>query len=287
MSLVPRILVLSDLAKTEHDAIVEIPLTVGIRPTRVEPPPAVRNPPDREDVRTAVGIGDPLHRDPEDFAVGLILVLVADVRAGFGGEQFNDMAVEAFRVLLAPFPQAGGIEQFGRGRVVGVAEVGRGEDDRINRLFLVERREGAIVHQALGVAADREASFDALEELLLGDTADQEGAPLGETGLDDQNRRFRHLAFDHRLECGHHVVEVGIGAGLHATEQVVLTNGKLTQLTVGDKSLGIHNIPRRDSTLPFKLAHIRVRHSRRRPILSRVLLWRIRKVLSKNFVWLQ
>lgn len=260
-ALVPRILVLSDLAKTEHDAIAEAPLIAGMRPVRNEPPLAARAPPDAEDARAAAGSGNPFHRDPEDFAVGLILVLVADVRTRFRRKQFDDVAVEPFGVLRAPLGKPGGIEQFGRGRHALIAEVGRGEDDRIDFLLLVERREGVVVDQALGVVADREASFDALDERLLGDAADQERPPLGERRRDHQQGRFGRLPFDDGLEGLHHVVEVGIGAGLHTPEQVVLADGELTQLTVGDKSLGIHDIPRRDSTLPFKLTSVRVRHS--------------------------
>ncbi len=245
---VPRILVLSDLlAKTEHDAIGQRPLKVGMRPARREPLLAAVIPQDAEDARAAVGIGDALHRDPEDFALRLILVLVADVQAGLGRKQFDDVAIEPFGVLLAPFPQTGRVEQFGRGRLTLVAEVRRREHDGVDLLLDVERREVAVVHKAFGIAADLESGFHTLQERLLGDAADEEAAPFGEPGFDMKRRRFRHLPFDNRLNGGHHVVEVGIGAGLHATEQVVLTNGELTQLTVRDKSLGIHNIPRRDS----------------------------------------
>ena len=226
--------------------MAEEPPTAGNRPARTEPLLAVRVPLDEEDARAAVGIGDPFHRDPEDFAVGLILVLVADVRTRFRRKQFDDIAVEPFSVLRAPLGKPGGIEQFGRGRHALVAEVGRGEDDRVDFLLLVERRERAVVDQALDVVADREASFDAFEERLLGDAADQERPPLGELRLDHQQGRFGHLPFDDGLEGLHHVVEVGIGAGLHTPEQIVLTDGELTQLTVGDKSF--HKSPRLDSS---------------------------------------
>ena len=239
MPQVPSILVLSDLAKTEHDATGQIPPKAGTRPARIEPLRTAVIPPDAQDARAAAGSGNPFHRDPEDFAVGLILVLISDVRAGFGGKQFDDVTVEALSVLLAPFPQAGRIEQFGGGGHPGVAEVGRGEDDRVDRLFLVERRERRFLHEVLGVGADFEAGLHALEECLFGNAADEEGAPLRELGLDHEGRRLRRLPLDDGLKSDHHVFEVGVGAGLHPTEQVVLTDGKLTQLTVGDKSF--HN----------------------------------------------
>jgi hypothetical protein len=278
-ALVPRILVLSDLAKTEHDTTVEVPLTVGKRPARIEPLLAARVPPDAEDARVAAGIGDPFHRDPEDFAARLILVLVTDVRTTFCGKQFDDMAVEALRVLRTPLGKPSGIEQFSGGRHALVAEVGRGEDDRVGRLFLVERRKGAVIHQTPGVVADREANFDALEECLLGDTTDQEGAPFGETRLGHQQRRFGHLPFNDGLEGFHHVVEAGIGAGLHTPEQVILADGELTQLTVGDKSF--HCRPRRDSSA-VQTSPCSGSPQRRMAYISRSSLWRIRKVLSKK-----
>ena len=48
---------MKQFAKTEHDAIGQIPLIVGIRPVRIEPLRTVVIPLDVEDVRVAVGIG--------------------------------------------------------------------------------------------------------------------------------------------------------------------------------------------------------------------------------------
>jgi len=45
------------VAKPEDDAIVEIPLIVGVRPIRIEPAPAVIITLDIEHVRVAIGIG--------------------------------------------------------------------------------------------------------------------------------------------------------------------------------------------------------------------------------------
>ncbi len=45
------------VAKTKHDAIVEIPLIVGIRPIRVEPPFTIVVALDVEHVRVAIGVG--------------------------------------------------------------------------------------------------------------------------------------------------------------------------------------------------------------------------------------
>ncbi len=205
-----RILVLSDLlAKTEHDANAETPATLRTRPARTEPLRAVVIPPDAEDARVADRIGDAFHRHPENFALGLILILVADVQTGFGRQELDGVVAlgQAMLVLFAPLGEPGRIKQLSGRRPPSVVEVPDLEDDRVDRLLDVLCREDAVVHYAFSIAADFEAGLHALQERLLGDATNEELPPTGEPRFDDQGRHDRLFAIMDGLERGHDLIE--------------------------------------------------------------------------------
>lgn len=141
-----------DLAKTEDETVAEIPLIVGVRPARAEPPMAVAVALDVEHVRVAAGVGDAFHRDPEDFAFRLILILEAELRANFRRTELDDIAIEVFPAPL-------GAEFLGEERVgarcLGEAEIGRSEDHQIHQLVFFNDSlfVGWLGGQVAGIAA--------------------------------------------------------------------------------------------------------------------------------------
>ncbi len=144
------------------------------------------------------------------------------MRAGFGGEQLDSIVAfgQTMRVLLAPLGEPGGIEQFAGHRLVFVTEVPDFEDDRVDLLFGVERREAAIVHHAFSVAADFDtAGPDPLQQVLLVHAADAERAPRSEARQGD-GYRSGAVGHSHDRETGAVLQECGETSGSLLGRQV-------------------------------------------------------------------